>query len=122
MTALTLKMTRLIALMTLISAAAGCDRKGEITRSGDNLPVKPKAVRSLTFSPDGKLLVAGRGRAEPSEILIWDIEKRKASYLLEELRNGPQSVVFSPNGKYLATGTAEGRIHIWNMSAAQEHR
>jgi len=70
-------------------------------------------VHSLAFSPDGTQLVSGAHR----EIKIWrrplDAQKFK---LMPVARKAVLAVAASSDGKWLAAGSDDGRIKIWNAT------
>lgn len=63
-------------------------------------------VRSIAFSPDGKLLVSG---AYDTTVRIWDMATGDVKQTLDEAEDGEggrvRSVIFSPGGKLVASGT-----------------
>src|SRR5262245_31330398 len=65
-------------------------------------PLRPASVRSLAYSPDGKVLVAGIGkRDQPGAVVAWDAESREQLWV----KRGPKgfsSVSFAPDGKAVA--------------------
>lgn len=65
-------------------------------------PQFPPSVRSLAYSPDGKILIAGVGKRNgPGEVVAWDTESRKQLWV----KRGPKgfsSVSFAPDGKSIA--------------------
>jgi serine/threonine protein kinase len=79
-------------------------------------------VNFLTFSPDGRLLaVCGAEREHNSGVLkVWDYRAGKE---IIALRNHPSAVTcaaFSPDGRRLATGSADKSLKIWDLEAARE--
>ena len=63
------------------------------------------AAQDLTFSPDGKLLITG-GTA----LGVWDVASGK---LARTVAGGAQSVVLSPDGRWLAANP-NGNLEIWD--------
>ena len=70
-----------------------------------------KEFQSLSFSPDGKYFITDtRLYSYFSSPEVYDIQGNHLQQF-----SGQQAICFSPNGKSLATGSARGEIHIWEM-------
>jgi WD40 repeat protein len=76
-------------------------------------------VSSVTFSPDGKILVSGGALVKKGSLKIWDPTTGREHALLEDPLEY-SSLAFSPDGKTLATGTEEGPIILWMTSTWQK--
>ena len=84
--------------------------------------------RALAFSPDGKTIVAARNTLSERGVFvlsIWDAESGKEIGVIPE---GPEhiehtgmisSLVFSPDGKTLATASLDHSIRLWDFAARQ---
>jgi WD40 repeat protein len=86
-------------------------------------------VASLAFSPDGKWLAQGPvemvqtegGPPIETKVSIWDVATAMEILGLAGYKNSVVSLVFSPDGKTLATGNNEdGRIRVWALPGGQE--
>jgi len=71
-----------------------------------------KAVYSVAFSPDGKLLASG---AADETIRLWDTASQKELAVLEGHTDPVFSVAFSPDGKLLASGSDDKTIRLWGL-------
>ena len=111
-------------LPTLILLAAfffivGCSTTSQ-HRTLESLAV----LKSITFSPDGKLLAAGRNIF--NVVLLYDVgtlEVKKAFKGRLDDRWGKifaRSVAFSPDGKYLAVAGIDDTVIIWDIATGEE--
>ncbi|BGP16182.1 hypothetical protein JCM10213_001398 [Rhodosporidiobolus nylandii] len=83
-------------------------------------------IYSLAFSPDGRRLVSGSG---DKTARMWDLESGTSVFTLaiDDItiaENGPvdagvTSVVFSPDGKFLAAGSLDTVVRIWDAETGQ---
>ncbi|MCE2401673.1 WD40 repeat domain-containing protein [Candidatus Poribacteria bacterium] len=85
-------------------------------------------IKKLTFSPDGKtLLLITTDFKIPREIQLWDV---KTGQQFPSIRTGHtlgiQTLVFSNDGKILASGDADGTVLLWDwdkiISKAKENK
>lgn len=78
-------------------------------------------VRSLAFSPDGKLLAAAGGNpAQFGEVKIWDVAERKEVRMIRGHRDNIFAVVFSPDGKLIATCSYDRMVKLWEVASGNE--
>jgi WD40 repeat protein len=82
-------------------------------------------INSVAFSPDGKMLASGgmSGGEEEHIIKLWNVE---TGQLIKSLTNKSKtlesvvdSVVFSPDGKTLASGGWDKTVKLWNLETGQ---
>jgi WD40 repeat protein len=74
------------------------------------LPVPGRAVRSVAFSPTGRLLATG-GNGSP--VRLWDMTEDKPRLQREAERGEPTQVAFSPRGPWVATVEDDGP-RVWD--------
>ncbi len=78
------------------------------------LPGHSNFVRSVAFSPDGKMLASGSWNGE---IIIWDVASRSMLKKLSGRSGAIWSVAFSPDGKLLASGSEDKTVTIWDAAS-----
>jgi RNA polymerase sigma factor (sigma-70 family) len=85
------------------------------------------SVLSVAFSPDGKILASGSGARNPRspklgcEVKLWDVQAGKEKQTLKGHTGTVMCVVFSPDGKTLASGGLEDKaIKLWDVATGKE--
>jgi len=92
-----------------------------------NLVDKPGvAALALAFSPDASLLASTHrlrfAAGDPSGVCLTDVATGKVLRRLEVNRAKINCLVFSPDGKMLATGCQDGTIGLWQVATGKEYR
>ncbi|MBI3863063.1 MAG: PQQ-binding-like beta-propeller repeat protein [Planctomycetia bacterium] len=86
-------------------------------------------VCAVTYSSDGKYLVSAggsefmperNGGKTSAQIKVWDRAAGTERGMLEGHTNKIFSAVFSPDGRTLATGSADQTVRVWDIEALQE--
>ena len=70
-------------------------------------------VRGLAFSPDNKMLANSDGFADFSEVTSWDVTTRTLLSTRNAHRGNINTLVYSPDSQWLASGGDDGRIRLW---------
>jgi WD40 repeat protein len=124
------------------------DRAGHRMRSGGGL--LPGAVRSLALTPDGRLLAVGRQLNAPivachlattvagfplkaicagqfpssagDGIALWDCAAGTPQRAFPDAATlaPPDRVAIDPAGRFLAAGSADGSVWIWDLTTRQQ--
>jgi WD40 repeat protein len=78
-------------------------------------------AEALAFSPDNRLLATAGGPEvfEPF-VTIWDVATRKEVFATGKHGHTIRALVFSPNGKMLASASDDHRIHVWETATGKE--
>jgi RNA polymerase sigma factor (sigma-70 family) len=85
---------------------------------------KMKATEGRAFSPDGRLVADWAenpfGRSRMDHVYVWDATTgRAAATLAAGPRPGAANAAFAPDGRTLATASADGTIRLWEVATWQ---
>ena len=78
-------------------------------------------VRALAFSPDGRLLATGSGQPSRSgEVKLWDpVQGRLVRNLTDAHSDTIFGLEFSPDGKYLASASADHLVKVFDAAEGE---
>jgi RNA polymerase sigma factor (sigma-70 family) len=82
-------------------------------------------VRSLAFSPNGKILVGTSslwGAPPDTRLHVWDAVTAKELASFTGHEKPPDAVAFSPNGTLLASGGEDETVRLWEPSSRKQIR
>ena len=81
---------------------------------------------SVRFSPDGKLLAVADGVSDlphynvlPTQIILWDVAARAEVRRLRGHTNSIWGLAYTPDGKTLASGSADQTVRLWDVATGQ---
>jgi len=84
-------------------------------------------IQSVAFSPDGKMLATGGCSTQncigQGTINLWDVSNLEQRHLLDNISAHTKlvkTVVFSPDGKYLASGSFDQTINLYEITNTQK--
>jgi WD40 repeat protein len=80
------------------------------------IPGPQAELRSLTFSPDGRLLAGG---GDERIVQIWDAGSGKSLKVLKGHKGFVLSLVFSPEGRRILSASADGTFRQWDTTSGQ---
>jgi general transcriptional corepressor TUP1 len=103
--------------------ATGCNRSAQIFDAHDGRKICELQdnqaekegdlyIRSVCFSPDGKLLATG---AEDKRIRVWEIETRRIRNTFDGHEQDIYSLDFSKNGRLIASGSGDKTVRLWDI-------
>src|SRR4029077_19946110 len=75
----------------------------------------PERFASVAFSPGGEQLAATEGRT----VRIWETTTRRPLLTLNGHEDAFMQVVYSPDGRLLATASRDRSVRIWNPSTGE---
>ena len=108
-----------IFLGATVTAAAclltECTR-GKETAAKDTLVGQSGTVKSLSFRPDGAILASV---GVDGSIVIWDLATSPEPPLVPDVSGRVRCAVFSPNNKFLATGSPTAIVALYNLEDGQ---
>jgi WD40 repeat protein len=75
----------------------------------------------VTFNPDGKLLAAAGGTiGSGCRIHLWELAKGHRRTIYQGNAGQMDSVVFSPDGKTLVSGSFDEMVRLWDVASGKE--
>lgn len=78
----------------------------------------PQYAYALAFSPDRRTIIIGTGDSLPQQtsgaLRLYDVHTGALLRTLNERDEPTMSVVFSPDGKKMATATSAGTLSLWD--------
>lgn len=74
-------------------------------------------ITGAAFSPDGKLLAYSCGSEQT--IQLWDVERRSCLRSLQGHQGEIWALTFSPDGRFLASGSFDTAIRLWETRSGQ---
>ncbi len=78
---------------------------------------QPRRVRGLAFSPDSAQLAFA---ADDNSVWVLNMQPFEVIHRLGGQDLDPLAVAFSPNGNYLAVGTMDGSLNLWEIYPPKE--
>jgi WD40 repeat protein/mono/diheme cytochrome c family protein len=77
-------------------------------------PAMPGRIFTLDFNADGSKFVAGSSTGSTGMVRIYSTEDGKLLHELKDHARGIFTVIFSPDGKQVATGGFEGKLRLFD--------
>ena len=92
---------------------------GRGKEKGD-LRIAKQPIKSLTFTPDGKMLILGVGKKDAGQVWLWDITTGKSASMPSRHPSAVQALAVSGDGKYLASACTSGVVKLWDIAGRKE--
>jgi WD40 repeat protein len=103
-----------------VESGAGCGVVVIDTTTGETVltvPTDENAVRSLDWSPDGSIILAGH---EDGRVRKWDAQTGETLAMLAGHTGIVHDAVFSPDGSMILTAGEDGTVRLWDSGTAAE--
>ncbi len=86
--------------------------------------IKPKTrpapqFKDVAFSPDGSQIAAAAATGSGGLAFVWDVTTGETVHTLTGHRAWVNSVAFSPDGSYLASGGSDRKVTIWDTETGK---
>jgi WD40 repeat protein len=85
------------------------------------LQVQNNTYQVTAFSPDSKTLAGATltGPDEASQIFLWDTSTGKVKVILVGHSQVVSSIVFSPDGKHIASSSYDKTVRLWDIKTGE---
>ncbi|MBD2607963.1 serine/threonine protein kinase [Scytonema hofmannii FACHB-248] len=91
----------------------------ENSNQPDTLKGHSSDVNSVTFSPDGQMLVTG---SDDRTIKLWNLTTKQEIRTFKGHTSWIYAIAISPDGQTIASGSVDKTIKLWNLNTGKEIR
>ena len=100
-------------------ATGGADQMVRLWNVGTRLQTEQlhghgNEVMSITISADGQTLASG---SKDKTAMVWSVHPKREVTTVSDVISHP---IFSPDGRLVAAGTAQGAVTLWDVATLQE--
>ena len=78
-----------------------------------------KAMHTLSFSSDGRMLLAGESLDDSPKAIIWDTSSWKVRQEFIGHKEGIRSATFTPRGDQILTASWDRSIKVWDVATGK---
>ncbi|KAF0143810.1 MAG: wd40 repeat subgroup [Nitrospirae bacterium] len=89
--------------------------------TGKELKVFGSPANTVVFSPDGNFILSG-GVAGDNTLKLWSVTTGKEVRTFSGHSKWISSAAFSPDGKYVISGSGDATLKLWDVSTGKEIR
>src|SRR5438045_6961465 len=109
------KLTRTLALITLISLGVGLGLLTLLTPR-NILSGHAGPVTAIAFAPHGQVLASV---SRDDTLRLWRVADHSVLRVIATHTGGGNGVVFTPDGQTLITGGQDGTVRLWRVADGQ---
>ncbi len=111
---------------TLASATPSTETVVRLWDVATGKPLQPGGhegtVRTVAFSPDGKLVATGAWLGYDFSIRLWDASTGALLKTFEGHKSYIQKILFTPDGKGVIAGSNDGMVYLWDVQTGKSKR
>lgn len=87
----------------------------QLASFGGNPLVADDELKTVAFSPNGKLIASGGGGSDGHDVLIWDAATGARLHTFAKAAHEIINVAFSPDNRVLAASDMSTSIYLWDL-------
>jgi WD40 repeat protein/serine/threonine protein kinase len=87
------------------------------------LPGHHATVKTVAYSPDGRLLASCSGEwrePAPGELMVWDAQNGELLHTFQGHVGAVNHLAFAPDGRLMASAGSDATVRLWNLARPQD--